>query len=189
MLAGTRADSISSVAGIFRDRYLRKRRLPSVLAPPTAAEQHILYQTEHAPNPDSRVVLAAEQDAFGLRRMTVRPAFSDVDVETIVELHRLLAERFDKTGLGSLEFDEPRLREHISGYPLHFNSQAHHLGTTRMSVGPADGVVDVNCEVHNVRGLFVMGGSVFPTGGHANPTLTIVALSVRLEAHLGKQRP
>lgn len=188
VLAGTRADSISAVARIFRDRYLRKRRLPSVLAPPTAAEQHILYQTEHAPNPDSRVVLADERDAFGLRRMTVLPAFSDVDTETIVELHRLLAERFDKTGLGRVDFDEPRLREHISGYPRHFNSQAHHLGTTRMSLGPADGVVDVNGEVHNVRGLFVMGGSVFPTGGHANPTLTIVALSVRLAAHLSAAR-
>ena len=189
VLAGTRADSIGSVARIFRDRYLRKRRLPSVLAPPTAAEQHILYQTEHAPNPDSRVLLTGERDAFGLRRMTVRPAFSDVDVDTIVELHRLLAERFDKTGLGSVEFNEPRLREHISDYPRHFNSQAHQLGTTRMSLGPADGVVDLNCEVHGVRGLFVMGGSVFPTGGHANPTLTIVALSVRLAAYLGKQRP
>ena len=133
--------------------------------------------------------MSAERDAFGLRRVTVLPAFSDVDIETIVELHRLLAERFDKTGLGRVEFNEARLREHASDYPRHFNSQAHHLGTTRMSGGPADGVVDANCEVHDVRGLFVMGGSVFPTGGHANPTLTIVALSVRLAAHLGKQRP
>jgi choline dehydrogenase-like flavoprotein len=188
VLAGTRADSIAAVARIFRDRYLSKRRLPSVLAPSSAAEQHILYQTEHAPNPDSRVILADDRDAFGLRRMTVLPAFSDVDAETVVELHRLLAERFDKTGLGHVEFNEQRLREHISDYPGQFNSQAHQLGTTRMSLEPADGVVDVNCEVHGVSGLFVMGGSVFPTGGHANPTLTIVALSVRLAAYLSKQR-
>jgi choline dehydrogenase-like flavoprotein len=188
VLAETRADSISAVARTFRDRYLGKRRLPSVLAPPSAAEQHIMYYTEHAPNPDSRVVLADERDAFGLLRITVLPAFSDVDAETIIELHRLLAERFDKTGFGSVEFNEPRLREYVRDYPRHFNSQAHHLGTTRMSLEPADGVVDLNCEVYNVRGLFVMGSSVFPTGGHANPTLTIVALSARLAEHLSKQR-
>ena len=188
VIASTRFDSISEIARILRQRYLVKRRLPSVLAAPTAAEHHISYQTEHAPSPDSRVILSGERDAFGMRRITVRPAFSSVDVETIVELHRLLASRFDKTGLGRVEFDEARLREHISDYPRQFNSQAHHLGTTRMSHRPESGVVDANCEVHDVHGLFLMGGSVFPTGGHANPTLTIVALSIRLAAHLAKQR-
>jgi choline dehydrogenase-like flavoprotein len=184
VIAGTRADSLSSMAQFVRDRYLSSRRLPSVLAPPSAAEHHILYQTEHAPNPDSRVQLSAERDALGLRRITVSPAFSEVDTETVIELHRVLAERFNKTGFGQVEFSEPRLREHLGDYARHFNSQAHHLGTTRMSEGPATGVVDVNCEVHDVRGLFLAGGSVFPAGGHANPTLTMVALSVRLADHL-----
>ena len=188
VIAGTRADSVSSIGRIFRDRYLSKRRLPSVLAPPSAPEHHILYQTEHAPNPDSRVFLSSERDALGLRRITVRPTFSEVDIETVVELHRVLAGRFDKTGFGYVEFNESRLRGHLSDYSRHFNSQAHHLGTTRMSDGPATGVVDVNCEVHDVSGLFVMGGSVFPTGGHANPTLTMVALSVRLAEYLARQR-
>ena len=188
VIAGTRADSIRSMGRIFRDRYLAKRRLPSVLAPPSAAEHHILYQTEHAPNRDSRILLSGERDALGLRRITARPAFSAVDTETVIELHRVLAERFDKTGFGQVDFSEPRLREHLSDYPRHFNSQAHHLGTTRMSDGPSTGVVDVNCQVHDVHGLFVAGGSVFPTGGHANPTLTMVALAVRLAEHLAGQR-
>lgn len=188
VIAGTRADSVGSIARIFHNRYLAKRRLPSVLAGPSAAEHHILYQTEHAPSRDSRVVLATERDALGMRRITVRPALSEVDSETVVELHRLLAERFDKTGFGRMEFDEQRLRSHINDYSQHFNSQAHHLGTTRMSTGVSNGVVDMNCEVHNVRGLFVIGGSVFPTGGHANPTLTIVALTVRLASYLAQNR-
>jgi choline dehydrogenase-like flavoprotein len=57
---------------------------------------------------------------------------------------------------------------------------AHTLGTTRMSQTPNSGVVDVNCRVHGVRGLYVAGGSVFPTSGHANPTLMILALAIRL---------
>jgi choline dehydrogenase-like flavoprotein len=61
---------------------------------------------------------------------------------------------------------------------------AHPSGTTRMSRDPAGGVVDVDLQVHGVPGLFVLGGSVFPTSGYANPTLTIVALAMRLAEHL-----
>jgi choline dehydrogenase-like flavoprotein len=188
VIAGARADTVYSVLQVLRKRYLSKRRLPSVLGTPNASQHYISYQTEHAPNRDSRIVLTRDRDELGMRRITARAAFSDIDITTVIELHRLLAERFDKTGYGHVDFEEAQLREHISDYLRHFNSQAHHLGTTRMSLGPANGVVDVNCEVHGVRGLFVAGASVFPTGGYANPTLTIVALSVRLAAYLGKQR-
>jgi choline dehydrogenase-like flavoprotein len=60
----------------------------------------------------------------------------------------------------------------------------HHLGTTRMHPDPARGVVDENCRVHEMTNLYIAGGSVFPTGGYANPSLTIVALSLRLADHL-----
>jgi choline dehydrogenase-like flavoprotein len=61
------------------------------------------------------------------------------------------------------------------------------MGTTRMSISPRDGVVDTNCRVHGVANLYLAGSSVFPCAGHANPTLTLVALSVRLAAHLREQ--
>ena len=60
----------------------------------------------------------------------------------------------------------------------------HHLGTTRMHHDAAHGVVDENCRVHEMTNLYIAGGSVFPTGGYANPSLTIVALSLRLADHL-----
>jgi len=62
----------------------------------------------------------------------------------------------------------------------------HHMGTTRMSESPADGVVDKNCTVHGYDNLHIAGSSVFTTGGWANPTLTILALSHRLSDHLDK---
>jgi choline dehydrogenase-like flavoprotein len=62
------------------------------------------------------------------------------------------------------------------------------MGTTRMSANPADGVVDPNCRVHGLANLYVAGSSVFPTAGFMNPTLTIVALAVRMAEHL-KSRP
>ena len=68
----------------------------------------------------------------------------------------------------------------------------HHMGTTRMSVNPEEGVVDQNLQVHGAANLFVAGSSVFPSGGISNPTFTIVALSLRLADHvkelLGKPR-
>ena len=60
----------------------------------------------------------------------------------------------------------------------------HHLGTTRMSADRSGGVVDPDCRVHGIDNLFVASSSVFPTSSHANPTLTIVALAIRLADHL-----
>lgn len=57
-----------------------------------------------------------------------------------------------------------------------------------MSASPGNGVVDENCKVHGVEGLYVIGSSVFATNGHMNPTNTTVALALRLSDHLKRQR-
>jgi hypothetical protein len=61
------------------------------------------------------------------------------------------------------------------------------MGTTRMHADPRQGVVDAQCQVHGVDNLYIAGSSVFPTGGYANPTLTLVALALRLADHLKSQ--
>ena len=66
------------------------------------------------------------------------------------------------------------------------SSGMHHMGTTRMHDDPRQGVVDANCRVHDLANLYVAGSSVFPTGGVANPTLTMVALAIRLADHLNQ---
>jgi choline dehydrogenase-like flavoprotein len=58
------------------------------------------------------------------------------------------------------------------------------MGTTRMGDSPQTGVVDRDCQVHDTGNLYVASSSVFPSGGHANPTLTVVALALRLADHL-----
>lgn len=70
------------------------------------------------------------------------------------------------------------------GWREHLVFGTHHSGTTRMSDDPKTGVVDVNCQPHGIGNLFVASSAVFPTNGYANPTLTIVALSLRLADHL-----
>ena len=71
-----------------------------------------------------------------------------------------------------------------SSWPEDLGWGHHHMGTTRMNASPRFGVVDSDCAVHGVEGLYVAGSSVFPTGGYVNPTLTIVALAIRLADHL-----
>jgi choline dehydrogenase-like flavoprotein len=86
-----------------------------------------------------------------------------------------------------LGIEPPVLDEWVrngEAFPDSFRDIAHPSGTTRMAEDPARGVVDQNCEVHGVSGLFIAGTSVFPTAGHANPTQMIVAVALRLSDHL-----
>lgn len=71
----------------------------------------------------------------------------------------------------------------------HMSGQWHHLGTTRMGLTPDESVVDPDSRVHGIDNLWVTGGSVFPTGGYANPTLTLIALALRLADSLNRGSP
>jgi choline dehydrogenase-like flavoprotein len=139
--------------------------------------------TEQAPNYDSRVTLSSERDRFGVPRAKVDWRVSDLDRRTIQAMSRSVGQEFQRLGLADyaeLEW----VADPSSSVAGRLNDGFHHAGTTRMSVSPQDGVVDINCGVHGVRGLYVAGSSVFPTSGYANPTLAILALSIRLADYL-----
>lgn len=133
---------------------------------------------EQRPDPDSRVRLSDRTDRFGMPLAKVDWRINNDERRTIVQLARLTRDAFASAGLPTpiLEswVDEERLVD------ADIIDMAHSAGTTRMSANPASGVVDQDCQVHGVRGLFISGGSVFPTIGHANPTLMILALAIRL---------
>lgn len=178
---------IPQVTGIIKNRYFAKRRLPFILPAKKHNHYSLYYQTEHAPNPESRVMLHSEKDCFGMPRLLVKIAFTDLDVQTVLRTHRLIKQQFQTSGTGQLDYDEVELAADVQHEIKDFNSSAHQIGTTRMSADPAQGVVDANCKVHGIANLFVAGSSVFPTSGHANPTLTLVALAVRLADHLKQE--
>ena len=151
---------------------------------------YLIVRGEQAPNPHSRVRLSSERDALGNLRADLDWQLCDADKHSA----RVFVETFDaelkRLGLGSAEPSEwlaspgaqwpvdPTVGNHpIAGY--------HHIGTTRMSDTPAEGVVTADCNVFGYDNLFVAGSSVFSTSGWANPTLTIAALSLRLADHLG----
>lgn len=142
------------------------------------------YWAEPQPNPESRVYLSDERDALGQQRIVLDWRLSDADRHNVQQVLRLLALELGKAGIGRLRID-PLVAQ--GAFERLFEGSFHHMGTTRMHRDAGQGVVDGNCCVHGVPNLYIAGSSVFPTAGHANPTLTIVALAVRLADHI-KQR-
>ena len=137
----------------------------------------LLLNLEQAPDPNNRVTLGPGRDALGLPRAHVIWRWREGDQRSLDQARRILARDLERSGVGRIV--------PIAGTTLDPNAH-HHLGGTRMHRDPRQGVVDENCRVHATANLFVAGSSVFPTGGFANPTLTIVALALRLADHLGR---
>ena len=136
---------------------------------------------EATPRADSRVTLERERDAHGLPRARVDWRVSGDDWRGEARLCEELARVIGSRGLGTL-VDDPGTD--ADGWPHSMNGGKHHMGTTRMHADPTRGVVDADARVHGLENLHVAGSSVFPSGGWANPTLTIAALSIRLADHL-----
>jgi choline dehydrogenase-like flavoprotein len=130
---------------------------------------------------ENRVTLSDEYDRLGRRRARVEWQLGDTDIDSMRRVTHLLQRAISEAGVGHLELafpDEP------SAWRSATEGGLHHMGATRMHVDPQHGVVDENSRVHGTSNLFVAGSSVFPSGGYANPTLTIVALALRLGDHL-----
>ena len=173
------------LAAVAYTRCFQKRRLPMVLPFRKVNRFPLFYQTEHAPDPESRVLLdPVSVDEFGMPRLDVRIRFSDIDHRTCSTFIHLFKQRLEEAELGTFEIsgEEQKLLDQPSSQ--NFNSNSHNIGTTRMSDRPDQGVVDTNCRVHSVGNLYIAGSSVFPTSSHANPTLMIIALALRLADHL-----
>jgi choline dehydrogenase-like flavoprotein len=136
---------------------------------------------EQVPNPDSRVMLAESKDALGLPRALIDWRLTELDRYTLRRTGKILAAAVGQLGIGRMQLailpeTQAETRFIEWGY--------HHMGTTRMDDDPKQGVVDRNCRLHVADNLYVAGSSVFPTGDAGVPTLTIVAMTLRLADHL-----
>ena len=156
-------------------------------AEPVEGAMYLVWlRTEQAPNRDSRVTLGEERDALGMPRPRLDWRLGEIDYRTIEAAHQLLGQELGRAGLGRLYLPG-------AGVPIDWDSAItggnHHMGTTRMHEDPKRGVVDADCRVHGVENLWIAGSSVFPTAGYANPTLTLVALALRLSRELKALAP
>jgi choline dehydrogenase-like flavoprotein len=143
----------------------------------------VVVDVEQVSQAQSRITLADNRDDLGMRRVSIDWRLSDLERTTARRFAELLRDQFRALGIGEvvlepwLDADGP-----IPEWALVDN--VHHMGATRMGRTAKDGVVDKDLKVFGSKNVYVAGSSVFPSGGHANPTLTIVALTLRLADHL-----
>jgi choline dehydrogenase-like flavoprotein len=157
----------------FAVREFRTRSLPHKLN--SIAIEGI---AEQRPNPESRITLSDKTDALGVPMARVDWRGDREARRSLARLGQHLMKESIRIDIPAPQLDDWVIDErHDDGI---FIDSAHTAGTTRMSDDPKQGVVDSNCRVHGVAGLYVAGASVFPTSGHANPTLMIVSLAIRL---------
>jgi choline dehydrogenase-like flavoprotein len=139
-------------------------------------------RAEQAPNPESRVTLDDTMDCFDMRRARLHWQLTSQDLVSFEQARRIWTGQIDADRFDVTPFDS-----NGGGWPDRIAAAAHHIGTTRMHRDPKRGVVDEHCRVHGTSNLYVAGSSVFPTAGWAPPTLTIVALALRLADHIGER--
>jgi choline dehydrogenase-like flavoprotein len=136
---------------------------------------------EQTPNLSNRVKLSKTKDRFGIPQILIDYEVSNDDKNRVWKSLNIVATELGANSLGRMRLlknREPRLWTNQLGF------SHHHMGTTRMSEGPDSGVVDKNSLVFGTENLFIAGSSVFSTGGHVPPTLTICALSIRLSNYI-----
>ncbi len=146
---------------MLTDRKLAERKFPSIIIKPKAN----LFSLD-----------------FHAEQHRVDGRYTRADVETVGRAIALLAEDIERAGVGTLDYDPHSIEFEMTRYGAY---GGHHIGTARMGTDPACSVVDADCQVHGVRNLSIASAAVFPTSSQANPTLTVVALALRLANRLG----
>jgi choline dehydrogenase-like flavoprotein len=126
---------------------------------------------EPVPNPESRVSLSPERDRLGLNRVRLDWRLTKQDERNFETITTLLTDDLVRQGVVTKVSEWPD--RNVTGC-------WHHMGTTRMHTDPAKGVVDAGLKVHGISNLYCAGSSVFPTVGSDCPTISLVALALRL---------
>ncbi len=159
-------------------RNLQSRQMPSLVLPSRSGSYPLDFNVEQAPNPESRIGLASSRDRFDMPRLRVDWRMSEVDRHTIRGTLALFRDAVAATGCATFTYDPETALDQFAAIG------GHQMGGARMAADPKSGVVDSQCRVHGVDNLYLVGNQIFPTVGYANPTLTTVALALRLAGHL-----
>ena len=138
----------------------------------------ISFSAESLPSPDNQVTLSGALDALGIPKPALTFKVSDYTAAAFDFARDVLNKIFDAMNADSVVF-KPKQRDPTDTSPFDFTGAGHIMGTCRMGNDAADSVVDPDGRSHDHPNLFIVGSSVFPTCGTANPTLTAVALTLR----------
>jgi hypothetical protein len=154
------------------------REFQSIGMPHKLTSLDIYCLTEQQPNPESRISLGQTKDEFGVPRALAQWRPTECESRTIMRLAQMTSDELVRVGLPRPIFDDWIADSKPENANL--SDMAHPSGTTRMGSDPKTSVVDADCKVYGVEGLYVAGSSIFPTSGQANPTLMIMSFAVRL---------
>jgi choline dehydrogenase-like flavoprotein len=138
----------------------------------------LCLNSEQLPLADTRIRLDDDLDHLGMPKTVVDWTISDADLITLRTFAAFLRERFSALSISGIEwrpeiFDESA---EITGITDTF----HPMGGCRMGTDPRESVVDSNLTVHGISNLSIASAAVYPAGGSSNPSLTIIALALRL---------
>lgn len=160
------------------------RFLPDEPGSERTVDGSLYIASEQASNPLSRITSTSEVDRFGMRKVKLDWQLSTIDLRTI----QRAVFRFGQT-LADLNLGRVRVADWLRADSPRFSGEGggHHMCTTRMGENPGEGVVDRHHKVFGTENLYVAGSSVFSSAGHANPTFTIVQMTLRLADHIDHQ--
>jgi choline dehydrogenase-like flavoprotein len=149
----------------------------------------LMVASEQAPNHSSRVKLGNKVDKFGMRQANLDWQLSEIDAHTVRSGVINFAKSMATHGSGRVKIDDWLLSDpmKISSRNNHEIAGNHHMGTTRMGSNAHEGVVDSNQQVFGIKNFYIAGSSVFSSSGHANPTFTIVQMTLRLADFLNEK--
>jgi choline dehydrogenase-like flavoprotein len=177
-------DTSAFLAHWLTKRTFAQRKFPSVILRNRTNRFSLEVHSEQIPQASSRVSLTDATDALGMPRLRVDWRYDRADIDSVRGTLDVFAAEFERSGVAKYEYNRDTLEEDL----LRFGAYGgHHIGTARMGSDVRSSVVDKNCKVHSVSNLFVAGSAVFPTAGQANPTLTIIAMALRLAEHLAQR--
>ena len=180
-VCGDPADTAAFLWNWYRLRHRASRKFPSIVVHPRKPRFSLDFHSEQQPQYSSRVRLDTARDALGMPRLHVDWRHSAWDIHTVRSALDLFAKDVAASGVGLFTYDAETLEAEVLRDGAY---GGHHIGTARMGNSPRSSVVNADGRVHGVDNLFVAGSATFPTSSQANPTLTVVALAVRLAAHL-----
>ncbi len=166
-------------------RYISAPRIPGFFVRNSGRRYPLAYHSEQVPRRESRVTLGSDRDRTGLERLRIDLRFHQSDARSVVRTHELLADWLTRTKFGRLHWRGPP-EERENAVLAQAQHGTHQIGTARMGLDASEGVVDRNLKVFGSPNLFVASTAVLPTSGQANPTLTAVALAMRLADHWRK---
>lgn len=160
-------------------RYLRYRRMYN----PADKGIQLRLTTEQIPLRTSRLTLRRDVDELEMPCVNLDWHIDGSELDTMARFATSVRDALRGASLADIDLS-PTLLARDPAFLATIDDANHQMGMVRMAGRESDGVTDANLRVFGCDNLFAAGAAVFPTSGFSNPTLTAIALGLRLSTHL-----